>query len=63
MKNNKGEEVICNEDWQECEKCDRAVKGGDNPCMVRQISQNCVVEVKDITDKFVFVINKNKGEK
>jgi hypothetical protein len=40
------DKIICNEDEQECWKCSRAVKGSLNPCMIGQISQNCVVEVK-----------------
>lgn len=28
--NKKGEEVICTEDWQECEKCDRENCGVKN---------------------------------
>lgn len=42
MKNNKGEEVICIEDWQECNKCDK-----DN-CSLKQFNKNYIAIIKEI---------------
>jgi len=40
------DKIICTEDYKECWKCSRAKEGSENPCMIGQISQSCVVEVK-----------------